>query len=66
LRCLPLKQWKRGTTAYRELRAKGASSNTAARVAANTQRWWRTSALLLNSVLTNRSFDGLGVPRLAP
>ncbi|HQP89330.1 MAG TPA: group II intron reverse transcriptase/maturase [Thermoanaerobaculia bacterium] len=66
LRCLQLKQWKRGTTAYRELRAQGASSDTAARVAANTQRWWRTSALLLNSVLTNRFFDELGVPRLAP
>jgi len=65
LRCLQLKQWMRGTTAYREMRARGASSDTAAQVAANTRRWWRNSARLLNSVLTSRSFDELGVPRLA-
>ena len=51
---------------YREMRARGASSDTAAQAAANTRRWWRNSALLLNSVLTNRFFDELGVPRLAP
>jgi len=66
LRCLQLKQWKRGPTTYRALRALGACPDTAARVAANTGRWWANSALLLNSVLTNRYFDGLGVPRLAP
>jgi RNA-directed DNA polymerase len=66
LRCLQLKQWKRGRTAYRAMRALGASRGTAARVAANTERWWANSALLLNSVLTSRYFDGLGVPRLAP
>jgi hypothetical protein len=38
LRALHLKQWKRGTTAYRELRARGASEHVAARVAANTRR----------------------------
>lgn len=66
LRCLQLKQWKRGKTVYREMKARGASSDTAARVAANTRRWWRNSARLPNSVLTNRFFDELGVPRLAP
>jgi hypothetical protein len=66
LRCLQLKQWKRGKTVYREMRARGASSDTAARVAANARRWWRNSAMLLNSVLPNRFFDELGVPRLAP
>ncbi len=66
LRCLQLKQWMRGTTAYREMRVRGAPSDTAAPVAANARHWWRTSARLLNSVLTNRFFDELGVPRLAP
>jgi group II intron reverse transcriptase/maturase len=65
LRCLQLKQWKRGTTAYRELRARGAPKDIAAQVAANTRRWWLNSAMLLNSALPNRYFDGLGVPRLA-
>ena len=65
LRCLQLKQWKRGTTAYRELRARGVSQDVAAEVAANTRRWWLNSAMLLNSALPNRYFDGLGVPRLA-
>ena len=66
LRCLQLKQWKRGTTVYRELRARGAPEDVAARVAANTRRWWRNSAMLLNSALPNKIFDELGVPRLAP
>jgi len=64
LRCLQLKQWKRGTTVFRELRARGASKDDAAQVAANTRRWWRNSAMLLNSALPNRFFDELGVPRL--
>ena len=66
LRCLQLKQWKRGTTVFRELRARGMSVPSAARVAANTRRWWRNSALNLNIALPNRYFDALGVPRLAP
>jgi len=65
LRALQLKQWKRGRTVYRELRARGASERIAATVAANTRRWWRNSALYLHTVLTNRFFDGLGLPRLA-
>jgi group II intron reverse transcriptase/maturase len=66
MRCLQLKQWKRGPTVFRELRARGASKDVAAQVAANTRRWWHSSAKLLNSVLSNRFFDELGVPRLAP
>jgi group II intron reverse transcriptase/maturase len=66
LRCLQLKQWKRGTTVFRELRARGASKDVAAQVAANTRQWWHNSARLLNSALPNRFFDELGVPRLAP
>ena len=65
LRALQLKQWRQGTTIYRELRALGAAHNVAHRVAANGRRWWRNSAKLLNSVLTIAHFDRLGLPRLA-
>lgn len=65
LRALQLKQWKRGTTIYRELRTRGASAKVAATVAANGRRWWRNSAMLLNTVLPIAYFDTLGVPRLA-
>jgi RNA-directed DNA polymerase len=34
-------------------------------VAANSRRWWRNSAKLLNSVLTIAYFDRLGLPRLS-
>lgn len=65
LRATQLKQWKCGPTVYRELRARGASPRTAARLAAHTRRWWRTSAVL-NNVLTISYFDALGLPRLNP
>ena len=64
LRALQLKQWKRGRTVYRELRARGASQRVAAIVAANARRWWRNSAMYLHTALTNRFFDELGLPRL--
>lgn len=66
LRCLQLRQWKRGTTVYRELRARGAPQDLAASVAANTRRWWHNSGRLLSLALPNKIFDELGVPRLAP
>lgn len=65
LRTYILKQWKRGTTAYRELRARGAPERTAAAIAAHTRRWWHNAAMLLHTVLPVSYFDGLGVPRLA-
>jgi RNA-directed DNA polymerase len=65
LRMLHLVHWKRGRTAYRELRALGAPAEVAATIAGHTRRWWRNSALLLNGVLTIAYFDRLGVPRLA-
>ncbi len=65
LRAIQLKQWKRGTTMYRELRALGAPQSVAGRVAANSTRWWRNSGKLLNSVLTVGHFDRLGLPRLS-
>jgi group II intron reverse transcriptase/maturase len=66
LRALQLKQWKRGTTTYRELVARGTSADLAARIAANTRRWWHNSAIGLHVALPNRYFDQLGVPRLRP
>lgn len=64
LRALHLKQWKRGRVVFRELRARGASADVAAQVAASTRRWWRSAALYLHTVLTTQHFDALGVPRL--
>ena len=65
LRAIQLKQWRRGTPIYRELRALGAKPEVARKVAANSRRWWRNSAMLINSVLTIAWFDRLGLPRLS-
>ncbi|WP_429578807.1 group II intron reverse transcriptase/maturase [Paraburkholderia youngii] len=65
LRVIQLKQWRRGPTIYRELRALGAPHAVAQQVAANSRRWWRNSGKLLNSVLTLAYFERLGAPRLS-
>ena len=65
LRAIQLRQWRRGTTIYRELRALGAKPEVARQVAANSRRWWHNSGMLLNSVLTIAWFDRLGLPRLS-
>jgi RNA-directed DNA polymerase len=65
LRAIHLKHWKRGTTIYRELTARGLPREQAARVAHNGRRWWRNSGMLLNKAFPNRYFDWLGIPRLA-
>jgi group II intron reverse transcriptase/maturase len=65
LRSLYLKQWKRGPTAYRRLRAYGASPRLAAAVAANMQHRWMIARRTLNAALPNSHFDALGLPRLA-
>lgn len=65
LRALHLKQWKRGTTIYGELRSRGMSHVSAAQVAANGRSWWKNFAMLLHVALPTRYFDQLGVPRLA-
>lgn len=65
LRAVMLKQWKRGKTVYRELRARGLSPHAAASVASSRRSWWAmagTSAL--NVALPVTYFDALGVPRL--
>ena len=65
LRALRLKQWRRGTTMYRELRALGATPAHAARIACNSRRWWRNSRYELNRLMPLGYFDRLGVPRLS-
>ena len=64
LRALQLKQWKRGTTTFRELRARGMSCSGAALVAANTRRWWRNASMKINIALPTSDYDRMGVPRL--
>jgi RNA-directed DNA polymerase len=65
LRAIQLKQWKRGTTIYRELRARGLSEHAAAKVAGNARSWWSNSGMAINIALPTSHFDGLGLPRLA-
>ena len=66
VRMVRLKQWKRGRTVYRELRALGVSQRAASSVAASSRSWWKmagTSAL--NVALPNSYLKALGVVRLA-
>jgi RNA-directed DNA polymerase len=65
LRALQLKQWKRGPKVYAKLRKLGVAELAAARVAANTRRWWRNSAMLVHLGLDTRYYDRMGVPKLA-
>ena len=65
LRAIQLKHWRRGTTVYRSLRAMGATSDQAARIASGTRSWWRNSAQGLNRLMPIAYFDRLGVPRLS-
>ena len=64
LRAVQLKHWRRGTTAYLELRRLGARVDEAQRIAGHLSRWWHTSALGINRLLPIAYFDRLGVPRL--
>ena len=65
VRAIQLKQWKQRRTIFRELKTRGANLATAQRVAANAGSWWRNSGKLLNSVLTIKWADQIGLPRLA-
>jgi RNA-directed DNA polymerase len=65
LRAIQLKQWKRGTTMYRELTKLGAKPDVARQVAANSRCWWRNSGQALNAALTLAWSDQLGLPRLS-
>lgn len=65
LRALQLKQWKRGSTMFRELVAMGANVDQAARIAGNGRRWWHTGRYELHCVMQSSLFDRMGVPRLS-
>jgi len=66
LRAVQLKPWKRGTTVYRELRARGVPDRVTRAAAAHAHRWWATAAHGgLQTALPTSYFDRLGVPRLA-
>ena len=66
LRALQLKQWKRGTTVFRELRARGISQHAAATAARFARSWWRCSThKAMQIALPTSYYDREGVPRLA-
>ncbi|MEO5616493.1 MAG: group II intron reverse transcriptase/maturase [Candidatus Eisenbacteria bacterium] len=66
LRAVQLKQWKRGSTVYRELRARDVPERVARAAAAHAKRWWAMAAHgALQTALPNSYLDRLGVPRLA-
>ena len=66
LRALHLKHWKRGTTVYRELRARGVSEPVAGMAARFSRHRWRVAGhSALHLALPTVYFDRLGVPRLA-
>jgi group II intron reverse transcriptase/maturase len=66
LRAVQLKQWKRGTTVYRELRARNVPERVTLAAAAHARRWWATASHgALQTALPTSYFDRLGVPRLA-
>jgi group II intron reverse transcriptase/maturase len=65
LRCLQLKQWKRGTTAYKAAVALGHPAHIAVSAAGTQRRWWAGSNDTgQQAVMSVKYFDGLGVPRL--
>jgi group II intron reverse transcriptase/maturase len=65
LRAVQLKQWRRGTTMYRELRKLGATADEAAQVAGNAKRWWHNSRRVVQRILDSAYFDRLGVPKFS-
>jgi group II intron reverse transcriptase/maturase len=65
LRALQLKQWRRGTTMYRELRRLGATADEAGQIAGNAKRWWHNSRRVVQRILNTAYFDNLGVPKFS-
>lgn len=67
LRLLQVKQWIRGTTAYRRLVAAGVPTRAAVHTAQNLRRWWHAAhSPGMQYAMPNSHFDQLGLPRLAP
>jgi RNA-directed DNA polymerase len=61
---LQLKQWKRGSNIYAEMRRFGLSA-AIPQAAAVRERWWSRAAQLVHARLIARYYDRMGVPRLA-
>jgi RNA-directed DNA polymerase len=67
LRMVQLKQWKHGTTIYRELRRRDVPERVARAAAAWSGSWWRIAGHgALNTAMPSKYLAGLGLPRLAP
>ena len=66
VRTAQLKQWKRGSTAYRALRAMGVPERSAREAAAYATRWWKTAGhAAVHTALPTSYYDRMGLPRLA-
>jgi ribosomal protein L28 len=66
LRAVQLKQWKRGRTAARALRAMGLPEWIVLKGSGFARRWWWAAALgATHTALPGIYFERLGVPRLA-
>jgi group II intron reverse transcriptase/maturase len=66
LRLVQLKQWKRGRTVFRELRARGVSQHAAALAARFARNWWRVAGhRAIQVALPTSYYDRMGVPKLA-
>jgi len=67
LRMVQLKQWKRGRTAYREMRTRGVPDQLARAAAAHMRSWWKLSSHgALHTALPGKLFEQMGLPRLSP
>lgn len=67
LRMVKLKQWKRGRTAYREMRTLGTPEWLARKAARFTRHWWRLSNHgALHTALPGKLLEQMGLPRLQP
>jgi RNA-directed DNA polymerase len=67
LRMVQLKQWKRGTTVYRELRRRNVPERVSRAAAAHARSWWRTAGHgALNTTMPTKYLVGMGLPKLAP
>lgn len=67
LRLLQVKQWKRGTTAYRRLVAMGVLGGAAFHTAQRIRRWWHVAhSPGITFAMPRAYFTQLGLPQLAP
>src|SRR5712691_11288035 len=65
LRSMVWKQWKRGTTRYRELRKRGIAARDAAKTAGSSDGPWHlANTPALKIALSNAYFASLGLPEL--